>query len=103
MLKRKNKAVLTISEYKLLTQDNDELSIQSVPTVKLPETRDLDVINEIINDTGDDRNLIGEDNKVVLIIEDDIRFAKIMIEKAHERGLKAVVATGFGDVFDTRK
>ena len=36
---------------------------------------------------------------MVLIIEDDVRFARIIIEKAHERGLKAVVATGFGDVF----
>jgi CheY-like chemotaxis protein len=37
---------------------------------------------------------------VVLVIEDDVRFGKIMIEKAHEVGLKAVVATHFGDVFD---
>src|SRR6185295_5761035 len=86
-VKKEKQSSLTISEYKLLTQDNDELSIQSVPTVKLPEIRDLDVINEIINDTGDDRNLVGEENNVVLIIEDDVRFARIIIEKAHERGL----------------
>src|SRR5439155_24164503 len=35
-----------------------------------------------------------------LVIEDDIRFGKIMIEKAHEMDLKIVIATGFGAVFD---
>ena len=39
-------------------------------------------------------------DKVVLVIEDDIRFAKIMIEKAHEMDLKVVVATNFGEVFE---
>jgi DNA-binding response OmpR family regulator len=35
-----------------------------------------------------------------LVIEDDVRFGKIMIEKAHELDLRIVVATNFGDVFD---
>ncbi|HEX3081073.1 MAG TPA: response regulator, partial [Puia sp.] len=98
-VKKEKQSSLTISEYKLLTQDSDESAIQSVPTVKLPETRELDVISEIINETGDDRNIINDSDQVVLIIEDDIRFAKIIIEKAHERNLKAVVATGFSEVF----
>jgi CheY-like chemotaxis protein len=33
-------------------------------------------------------------------VEDDMRFAKIMIEKAHEKEIKVVVAKAFGDVFD---
>jgi DNA-binding response OmpR family regulator len=37
---------------------------------------------------------------VVLIVEDDLRFGKIVIEKAHEKGLKAVVATNYLEVFD---
>jgi CheY-like chemotaxis protein len=36
----------------------------------------------------------------VLIVEDDINFGKIMLEKAHEMDLKAVVATNFSEVFD---
>jgi len=36
----------------------------------------------------------------VLVIEDDIRFGKIMIEKAHEMDLKIVIAISFGEVFD---
>jgi len=99
-LKKEKQTSLTISEYKLLQdQDGDETFIQSVPTVKLPDTRDLEELNEIINESGDDRNSIVNGDQVVLVIEDDLRFAKIMIEKAHERGLKVVVATSFSDIF----
>ena len=36
----------------------------------------------------------------MLVVEDDLRFGKIMIEKAHEEGMKAVVATNYVEVFD---
>src|SRR5439155_17115393 len=49
---------------------------------------------------GDDRNNILTTDKVVLIVEDDINFAKIMLDKAHDKELKAVVATNFSEVFD---
>jgi len=98
-VKKEKQSSLTFSEYRIMEQDNDERSIHSVPTVKLPDVRDLGKVNEIINITGDDRNAILNDSKVVLIIEDDVRFAKIMIEKAHERNLRAVVATQFADVY----
>ncbi|PUZ26454.1 hybrid sensor histidine kinase/response regulator [Chitinophaga parva] len=92
------KTSLTASEYRLA--ESDELAIQSVPTVKVNDAKDLEGLNEIINETGDDRNNIMSHDKVVLIVEDDLRFAKIMIEAAHEHGLKVVVATAFGDVFE---
>jgi len=92
--KKEKQSSLTISEYKLGE------GIQSVPTVKVNEPKDLEALNEIINEMGDDRNVVLSTDKVVLIVEDDIRFAKIMIEKTHEKNLKAVVATNFGDVFD---
>jgi HAMP domain-containing protein/signal transduction histidine kinase/CheY-like chemotaxis protein len=91
---------LTISEYQVASDSDDASTIQKVQTVKLPETRDLEVVSEIINETGDDRNLISSGDPVVLVVEDDLRFAKIMIEKAHESDLKVVVATSFGEVFD---
>src|SRR6186713_2440735 len=97
--KREKQTNLKISEYKLADGIADA-AIQSVPTIKVSETKDLDALNEIINEVGDDRNNIQANDKVVLVIEDDVRFGKIMIEKAHELELKVVVATHFGDVFD---
>jgi CheY-like chemotaxis protein len=54
----------------------------------------------MINDTGDDRTNIQSSDKVMLVVEDDLRFGKIIIEKAHEFGLKAVVAVSYIEVFD---
>jgi len=99
--KREKQSSLQVSEYKLAdgrTAISDLL--QSVPTIKVNETKDLDAMNEIINETGDDRTNIATGDRVVLVIEDDLRFGKIMIEKAHEMGLKVVIATSFGHVFD---
>jgi HAMP domain-containing protein/signal transduction histidine kinase/CheY-like chemotaxis protein len=97
--KKEKHTSLTISEYQLEEVEGD-VAIQSVPTIKVAETKDLNVLNEIINDIGDDRTNILSTDKVVLVVEDDIRFAKIMIEKAHEMELKVVVAANFSDVFD---
>ena len=64
------------------------------------ENRNLEIVSEMINDTGDDRTHIQSMDKVVLIVEDDLRFGKIIIEKAHGVGFKAVVATNYLEVFD---
>lgn len=63
-------------------------------------SRNMDIVNEMINDTGDDRAHLQTDDRVVLIVEDDLRFGKILIDVAHERQLKAVVATNYLEVFD---
>ncbi|RYZ55931.1 MAG: response regulator, partial [Chitinophagaceae bacterium] len=101
MVKKEKPSTLTVSEYKLDETVGNKATLQSVPTIKVAsEGKELEVLNEIINEVGDDRNNIGPSDKVVLVVEDDIRFAKIMVEKAHELNLKVVVATAFGDVFD---
>src|SRR5581483_11385839 len=41
----------------------------------------------------DDRESIVRGDRIVLIIEDDVKFAKILIDMAHDKGFKAVVAT----------
>jgi HAMP domain-containing protein/signal transduction histidine kinase/CheY-like chemotaxis protein len=65
------------------------------------ETRaSMDVVNEMINEAGDDRNNIQPNDRIVLIVEDDLRFSKIILEKAHTENLKAVVATNYLEVFD---
>jgi HAMP domain-containing protein/signal transduction histidine kinase/DNA-binding response OmpR family regulator len=58
------------------------------------------MVNEMINDTGDDRNNIQVNDKLVLVVEDDLRFGKIIVEKAHKEGLKAIVAVSYIEVFD---
>ncbi|HLA53799.1 MAG TPA: response regulator, partial [Flavitalea sp.] len=87
-----------ISEYEL-AQNDEKIAIQTIPGMKIPE-RDLEGLNELINEVGDDKNNIIASDKVVLVVEDDQRFAKIMIDKAHETDLKVVVASNFGEVFD---
>jgi CheY-like chemotaxis protein len=42
---------------------------------------------------ADDRAEIEEGDRVVLIIEDDTNFANILVDLAHEKGLKCLVAT----------
>jgi len=64
------------------------------------DTENLNIVNEMINDTGDDRTHIQANDKIVLIIEDDLRFGKILIERAHEYDLKAIVASTYIEVFD---
>ncbi|MFD2163552.1 HAMP domain-containing protein [Paradesertivirga mongoliensis] len=48
----------------------------------------------------DDRHTIQSEDRVILVIEDDIRFTKIMIDKVHDFGLKAIVATNYLEIFD---
>jgi CheY-like chemotaxis protein len=64
------------------------------------EATKLDNVDEMLNEAGDDRTNIVPNDKVVLVIGDDLRFGKIMIEKAHERGLKVVIATNYIEIFN---
>ncbi len=40
----------------------------------------------------DDRNLIAHGDRVLLIVEDDVTFARIMVDLARDRGIKSLVA-----------
>jgi signal transduction histidine kinase/DNA-binding response OmpR family regulator/HAMP domain-containing protein len=100
MTRRERQRDRKVSKYKLAESIDgmNDIALQSLPTIKVGD--DLDVLNEIINEVGDDRNNILSTDKVVLIVEDDVNFGKIMLDKAHELDLKAVVATNFSEVFD---
>jgi HAMP domain-containing protein/CheY-like chemotaxis protein/signal transduction histidine kinase len=41
----------------------------------------------------DDRNAISEGDRTVLIVEDDVKFARILLDMARDKGFKGIVAT----------
>jgi HAMP domain-containing protein/signal transduction histidine kinase/CheY-like chemotaxis protein len=90
--------LLTIDKSKSLS--NKELGgfLNPISNSKSSIT-DIEVVKEMINETGDDRANIQPSDKVLLVVEDDMRFAQIMIDKSHEKGLKAVIATNYSEVF----
>ena len=91
----------TYAAVKLGSESGDiDTLLNSISISDKSETKNLNLVNEMINETGDDRNNIQPNDKVVLIIEDDLRFGKIIIDKAHEVGLKAIVAVSYIEVFD---
>ncbi len=56
----------------------------SSPSLSIPMTVKLRI--------QDDRENLGEDDNVILVIEDDPKFARVLYDKCHERGLKCVAA-----------
>jgi len=48
------------------------------------------VVHDI--EVDDDRNVIHPGDAVLLIVEDDVTFARILVEMAHDRGIRALVA-----------
>jgi CheY-like chemotaxis protein len=61
--------------------------------VQVPDYQRIADIPEI----ADDRKQISHQDKTILIIEDDVNFAKILIKLGHEKGFKCLEsASGFG-------
>jgi HAMP domain-containing protein/signal transduction histidine kinase/CheY-like chemotaxis protein len=69
-------------------------------TPAFPEGMAAHQFGDAINETGDDRNTMQSHERCVLIVETDPEFSKKLIEKAHEIGLKAIMATNYLEVFD---
>jgi HAMP domain-containing protein/signal transduction histidine kinase/DNA-binding response OmpR family regulator len=53
-----------------------------------------------VDEVGDDRTDIKPEDKILLIAEDNLTFAKILLEQAHENGLKAIVTPKGNDVIE---
>ncbi len=49
-----------------------------------------ELVEDLVID--DDRNLVQPGDGALLIVEDDITFARILLDLAHDHGLKALVA-----------
>ena len=55
-----------------------------------PSLTNDELVEDLVID--DDRNMIQPGDSPLLIVEDDITFARILVDMAHDRGLKALVA-----------
>lgn len=60
------------------------------------ENKEIDLKNKyisiiIFDEIEDDRNIIFEENKVILIVEDDINFVKLLLIFSRNKGYKGVV------------
>ncbi len=69
--------------------DSDQEAGMVLPA---PTSTPAALVHEI--EIDDDRNLIQPGDAVLLIIEDDATFARILVDMAHDRGIKALVALG---------
>jgi CheY-like chemotaxis protein/two-component sensor histidine kinase len=73
-----------------------------VDGANIPEAEALDIILPppsaapavVVHDIelDDDRHMIQAGDAVLLIVEDDVTFARILVDLAHDRGIKALVA-----------
>jgi CheY-like chemotaxis protein len=71
--------------------------LKSLPAANFNRS-DIDLF--FVDEVGDDRTDIKPGDKVLLIAEDNLTFAKIMLDQAHENGIKAIVTTKGHDVID---
>src|SRR5690606_30632229 len=75
------------------SQQRDDIQLEKRPTevVQLPSI-DRKYLSTVIPDAiPDDRDHIGMQDKVILIIEDDVSFAKSLLEYTRKQGYKGVV------------
>ena len=68
-----------VEEIQNILEDGETETKEPVNTLEIPEN------------VADDRNSITENDKVILIIEDDTNFAKALLKYAHLQNYKAVV------------
>jgi len=72
----------------------DDVIVSNGKTVDIilppPAAAPTAVVHDI--EIDDDRNLIRSGDAVLLIVEDDVTFARILVDLAHDRGIKVLVA-----------
>jgi len=47
----------------------------------------------LVNEVGDDRDNLGPDDPLLLIVENDLAFARLLLESAREKGFKGLVTS----------
>lgn len=74
--------------------DEEKFLAVDISGVKNTGQEEIILVNSEISDTknNDDRHIINALEKYILIIEDDKNFASILVELAHEKGYKCLIA-----------
>jgi signal transduction histidine kinase/DNA-binding response OmpR family regulator/CHASE3 domain sensor protein len=72
-----------------IRQRTDSIT-EEIPSVNVNESKYLSDV--IPPDVPDDRKKIKPNDKVILIVEDDVNFAKSLVEFTHKQGYKAIVS-----------
>ncbi len=75
-----------------LKPETTDLSAKREEEVVMAEEHNKYIAQVIPASIKDDRNSIKDDDKVILIIEDDTNFAKSLLQFANKKGYKGVVA-----------
>ena len=63
-------------------------SVKAPLSVRLPALR----VTERVETVADDRDDLNPDDAILLIVEDDPHYARILVDLAHDKGLKVLVA-----------
>jgi CheY-like chemotaxis protein len=59
----------------------------------LLESMSLETPDQLVNEVGDDRDYIESGDKVLLIIENDLGFARFLLDTARDKGFKGIVTS----------
>ena len=71
--------------------DKSQKDLKIIPNTIYPEEKNY-VFKEIFNipKLKDDKDNLQKNDKIILVVEDDINFAKILIDKCHEKNFKCL-------------
>ena len=77
------------------TVEEPRTALRSSVASTFPSVR---VSDRRVEPIEDDRDDLGPDDSTLLIVEDDPHYARILVDLAHDQGLKAIVSTRGSDV-----
>ncbi|MGE5805267.1 MAG: HAMP domain-containing protein [Ignavibacteria bacterium] len=95
----KKKIVTILGKYENAFPQMIAETSSSIETNSSSDSDLIEIVHEIINEVDDDRGNVGPKDKILLVVEDDLRFAKIILEKSHEFGLKTIIAYRYNEIF----
>ena len=64
------------------------------------DTKNSGAITAMPSEIGDDRTIVQRKDKVVLVYDEDQSFGTVIVDKAREKGLRAVTATNYLEIFE---